>query len=146
MSVGSWEGDTGVLPDPTLHDGEPLGDTEGCDHNWHKFQGHCYRYFARRRSWEDAERDCRRRAGHLTSIHSREEHGFINGEGWGGITPSRRSPGFGHENTWIGLNDRIVEQDFQWTDNTGLVRPSELPNLSPRAWLCQPRPARAERP
>ncbi|XP_075579890.1 neurocan core protein [Pelecanus crispus] len=81
-------------------------DTEGCDHNWHKFQGHCYRYFARRRSWEDAERDCRRRAGHLTSIHSWEEHGFING--------------FGHENTWIGLNDRIVEQDFQWTDNTGL--------------------------
>ncbi|OPJ86667.1 neurocan core protein [Patagioenas fasciata monilis] len=81
-------------------------DTEGCDHNWHKFQGHCYRYFARRRSWEDAERDCRRRAGHLTSIHSPEEHGFING--------------FGHENTWIGLNDRIVEQDFQWTDNTGL--------------------------
>ncbi|KAM6294868.1 neurocan core protein [Aegotheles albertisi] len=81
-------------------------DTEGCDHNWHKFQGHCYRYFARRRSWEEAERDCRRRAGHLTSIHSPEEHGFING--------------FGHENTWIGLNDRIVEQDFQWTDNTGL--------------------------
>ncbi|XP_055975657.1 neurocan core protein [Sorex fumeus] len=81
-------------------------DTEGCDRGWHKFQGHCYRYFAHRRAWEDAERDCRRRAGHLASVHSEEEHNFINS--------------FGRENTWIGLNDRIVERDFQWTDNTAL--------------------------
>nr|DBA28293.1 TPA: hypothetical protein GDO54_008680 [Pyxicephalus adspersus] len=81
-------------------------DTEGCDHNWHKFQGSCYRYFPQRRPWEEAERDCRRRSGHLTSIHSPEEQAFIKS--------------FGRENTWIGLNDRTVEQDFQWTDNTAL--------------------------
>ncbi|XP_069621577.1 neurocan core protein-like [Ranitomeya imitator] len=83
-----------------------IPNTEGCDHNWHKFQGSCYRYFSQRRPWEEAERDCRRRSGHLTSIHSQEEQAFINS--------------FGRENTWIGLNDRTVEQDFQWTDNTAL--------------------------
>lgn len=31
-------------------------------------------------------------------------------------------PGLSHENTWIGLNDRTVEEDFQWTDNLELVR------------------------
>lgn len=30
--------------------------------------------------------------------------------------------GLCHENTWIGLNDRMVEDDFQWTDNMDLVR------------------------
>ncbi|XP_078526681.1 neurocan core protein [Lissotriton helveticus] len=79
-------------------------DTEGCEHNWHKFQGHCYHYFAQRRNWEHAEKECRQRFGHLASIHSPAEQDYLNT--------------FGLDNTWIGLNDRIVDKDFQWTDNT----------------------------
>ncbi|MBN3309760.1 NCAN protein, partial [Amia calva] len=81
-------------------------DTEGCEHNWRKFHGHCYRYFTHRHTWEDAEKDCREHSGHLASIHSPEEQDFVNG--------------LGHENTWIGLNDRTVEEDFQWTDTMAL--------------------------
>ncbi|XP_062869168.1 neurocan core protein isoform X2 [Trichomycterus rosablanca] len=81
-------------------------DTEGCDHNWRKFHGHCYRYFVHRRTWEDAEKDCREHNGHLASIHTSEEQRFING--------------MTHENTWIGLNDRTVEEDFHWADNMDL--------------------------
>lgn len=55
-------------------------DTEGCEHNWRKFHGHCYRYFTRRHTWEDAEKDCREHSGHLASIHSMQEQDFINGQ------------------------------------------------------------------
>ncbi|XP_053703948.1 neurocan core protein isoform X1 [Synchiropus splendidus] len=81
-------------------------DTEGCEHMWRKFHGHCYRYFSRRHTWEDAEKDCREHSGHLASIHSMAEQNFIRG--------------LGHDNTWIGLNDRTVEDDFQWTDKMDL--------------------------
>ncbi|KAM4574865.1 neurocan core protein isoform 2-T2 [Fundulus diaphanus] len=81
-------------------------DIEGCEHSWRKFHGHCYRYFSRRHTWEDAEKDCREHSGHLASIHSAAEQSFIRG--------------LSHDNTWIGLNDRTVEDDFQWTDKTDL--------------------------
>ncbi|XP_051557444.1 neurocan core protein-like isoform X1 [Myxocyprinus asiaticus] len=82
-------------------------DTEGCEHGWKKFHGHCYRLFPRRHTWEDAEKDCREHSSHLTSITSSMEQDFLNG--------------LGHENAWIGLNDRTVEEDFQWTDALDVV-------------------------
>uniref|UniRef100_A0A673JMU0 Neurocan core protein-like n=1 Tax=Sinocyclocheilus rhinocerous TaxID=307959 RepID=A0A673JMU0_9TELE len=81
--------------------------TEGCEHGWKKFHGHCYRLFPRRHTWEDAEKDCREHSSHLTSITSSMEQDFLNG--------------LGHENVWIGLNDRTVEEDFQWTDGMDVV-------------------------
>ncbi|RVE73858.1 hypothetical protein OJAV_G00035670 [Oryzias javanicus] len=74
-------------------------DTEGCEHSWRKFHGHCYRYFSRRHTWEEASRIWQ---GH----QSEAEQNFIRG--------------LSHDNTWIGLNDRTVEDDFQWTDKMDL--------------------------
>nr|XP_040040619.1 LOW QUALITY PROTEIN: neurocan core protein [Gasterosteus aculeatus aculeatus] len=81
-------------------------DTEGCEHSWRKFHGHCYRYFSRRHTWEDAEKDCREHSGHLASVHSPAEQNFIRG--------------LSHDNPWNGLNDRTVEDDFQWTHKMDL--------------------------
>ncbi|XP_064899355.1 brevican core protein isoform X3 [Columba livia] len=80
---------------------------EKCSPGWDGFQGACYKHFSTRRSWEDAESQCRHYGGHLATILTPEEQDFINDQY--------------REYQWIGLNDRTIEGDFQWSDGSPLL-------------------------
>ncbi|KAM6229205.1 brevican core protein isoform 4-T4 [Spheniscus humboldti] len=80
---------------------------EKCSPGWDSFQGACYKHFSTRRSWEDAETQCRHYGGHLATILTPEEQDFINDQY--------------REYQWIGLNDRTIEGDFQWSDGSPLL-------------------------
>nr|XP_060613787.1 brevican core protein isoform X1 [Anolis sagrei ordinatus] len=85
---------------------------EHCRSGWEAFQGSCYRHFPRRRSWEEAEAQCRAQGAHLASIATPEEQDFLNSR-----APTERYK----EYQWIGLNDRTIEGDFQWSDGSPLL-------------------------
>ncbi|XP_047218411.1 aggrecan core protein-like isoform X2 [Girardinichthys multiradiatus] len=77
-----------------------------CEDGWTKFQGNCYLHISDREEWLEAEKRCRDLNSHLVSIITPEEQQFVSASV--------------QDYQWIGLNDKTVENDFQWTDGTPL--------------------------
>ncbi|XP_073319522.1 lactose-binding lectin l-2-like [Pagrus major] len=80
----------------------------GCPMFWYSFNGRCYKYVAAHLTWADAELYCVSEGANLVSIHSLEEHNFVNSL----IKNFDHTEGF----TWIGLSDTQKEGGWMWSD------------------------------
>ncbi|XP_029976922.1 ladderlectin-like [Salarias fasciatus] len=82
----------------------------GCPAFWFNFNGRCFRYFATDRTWAAAERHCVSLGANLVSIHSEEEHNFVN--------TLIRNFDLTEGRTWIGLSDIHEESSWMWSDGS----------------------------
>ncbi|XGW31409.1 hypothetical protein V3C99_009963 [Haemonchus contortus] len=97
-----------------------------CDSEWAYFEGtdSCYRRFFWA-TFDNAEEICVSEGGHLASIHSTEENGFVIE-----IAESGNDYGSGNDLTWMGLHqaDYPTKTDWTWTDGT----PFDYKNWAPK--------------
>uniref|UniRef100_A0A3Q2XGB6 Galactose-specific lectin nattectin-like n=2 Tax=Hippocampus comes TaxID=109280 RepID=A0A3Q2XGB6_HIPCM len=79
-----------------------------CPEGWTQLDKYCYIFEHEPRTFSDAERVCTILGGNLASINSRLENAVVVElirEGAGSVV-----------DTWIGLHDAILEDNFIWTD------------------------------
>ncbi|XP_029977032.1 ladderlectin-like [Salarias fasciatus] len=82
----------------------------GCPPFWFNFNGRCFRYFSTGVRWAEAELHCVSLEANLVSIHSVEEHNFVNTL----IQNFDPAQGF----TWIGLTDLHMNSRWMWSDGS----------------------------
>ncbi|XP_054907907.1 C-type mannose receptor 2 [Poeciliopsis prolifica] len=81
-----------------------------CDVGWQSFQAGCYKLSSEKSDWNVAQKTCQKMDANLVSIHTLPEMEFI-------IRNIKKDL----DQVWIGLHDREMQMDFQWTDHTPVI-------------------------
>ncbi|KAM8820194.1 C-type lectin-like [Eudromia elegans] len=91
-----------------------------CPPRWFLYRGHCYGFFAERKTWLEAERECERYGprGRLASVHAFAERKVLAQY----VAQHRQ-----HEHVWMGLHDEEHERSWKWSDNSVLSFQSWAP-------------------
>uniref|UniRef100_A0A3B5AZ46 Macrophage mannose receptor 1-like n=1 Tax=Stegastes partitus TaxID=144197 RepID=A0A3B5AZ46_9TELE len=81
-----------------------------CSEPWVPYNGHCFHLDRTKKTWSDAQKQCRDEGGNLVSIRNVEDQSFVISQ-----------LGFAStDELWIGLNDRKTEGLFDWTDHSAV--------------------------
>ncbi|XP_035039156.1 lactose-binding lectin l-2-like [Hippoglossus stenolepis] len=79
-----------------------------CPMFWFSFNNRCYKYVARQMTYAKAELNCLSEGANLVSIHSLDEHNFVQ----------TLIENFDHANgkIWLGLSDLQEAGSWMWSD------------------------------
>ncbi|MCP4247768.1 MAG: peptidoglycan DD-metalloendopeptidase family protein [bacterium] len=83
----------------------PTWESSGAPDDASLFRGHSYRYYGHKLDWGSARRVCERLGGHLVTITSRREDGFV-----AGLVPELGR----FDRCWIGLSDAERHGVWRW--------------------------------
>ena len=84
--------------------------------NVKQFNGHCYEFVTGvHKEWPDAERDCKRKSGHLVSIRSKPEQDFV-------YRSLIQLHFHGDNGVWIGFTDQNHEGRWTWVSGIGYLQ------------------------
>nr|BAE44114.2 serum lectin isoform 2 [Verasper variegatus] len=79
-----------------------------CPMFWFSFNNRCYKYVATQMNWADAELHCVSEGANLVSIHSLDEHNYVQS--------LIKSVDLEGGRTWIGLTDLHKHGSWMWSD------------------------------
>uniref|UniRef100_A0AAZ3SL44 Mannose receptor, C type 1b n=1 Tax=Oncorhynchus tshawytscha TaxID=74940 RepID=A0AAZ3SL44_ONCTS len=82
-----------------------------CSSPWIPYAARCYLLQRTKKTWTEAQTECRRDGGDLASIHNIEQHSFVMSQ-LGYVAA---------DELWIGMNDVKTPLLFEWSDQSAVT-------------------------